>query len=663
MDLDKRLEQTKITDEELIKQVETEYQNSLDFRKPRIASWHANEDMLYGKKPTTLSKRSNINLWLMHGYVYTFLSKIKNPPNLSFGPTEDADTRKAKKITALFDLETSATKENWKFKDLLGKKSGMASGRVIDKVITEYPYKHRRQRIDHYDFLIDPLAGGLFIEQARFLGQDNIFKSKSQLQNNEDYNQTEVEKLITAYTETGTTDVYNKYKEQENRFAVLGMMPEQYLSAKDGVYKFLEWYTTLNGVRYYVLCNLEKRVIIRRCPLEEIFSIYEKKAENPLWPFESWAYFPDEFNFWSIAPMDVVRENFQTRNVIMNQAIDNNEDKNKPSISYDPDTYKQPSLLERTRSGRLIPTASGKDPKNGLFIHPVNSIFDPIKLSEALEDVASKVTGVTPAGQGLESGDQKVGIYYGNQAEVADRMSLFELSYNNFNIGLALRYINGLRDKMEEPIAVKMIGEKGAEWDKVMKEDLGEYDIIITGGITEARNDEIEKKAKLEYLSSVKGDPLVNQKWLNEQQLSLIGFDQMEVKRALTQEEIDAEDLSEASQDIQKLLNGEKLIPNRKATTAYMQKILDFYQKTDLNQVQEARFRKYLDSVQDIVIKNMVRQAYLDANKKIKETFPVMPMDGQPNPEEGLQPNTNGATIQRSSQITNNMKQNYAQPA
>ncbi|HPQ42923.1 MAG TPA: hypothetical protein PKZ42_01750 [Syntrophales bacterium] len=662
MDFETKLDNLKLTDEDLIKRIQTEYQNAIDFRKPRIVDWHANEDMLYGKKPNTLSKRSNINLWLMHGFVYTFLSKIKNPPSLKFEPTEDADIRKAKKITSLWELDSSPTRENWKFKDLLGKKSGMASGRVIDKIVTEYPYRHRRQRVDHYDFLIDPLAGGISIENARFLGQDNIFKSKSDLENNEDYDQAEVKKLIEAYEEDkeGTETVDNEYKEKSNRFAVIGMTPDKYLSSGEGVYKLLEWYTPINGVRYYIVCNLEKKIILRKCPLEDIFSAYEKDAGNPLYPFDSWAYFPDEFNFWSIAPMDIVRDNFQTRNVVMNQAVDNNEDKNKPSMSYDPDIYKRPELLKRDKAGRIIPTAKGKDPKAGLYIHPTNSIYDPAKLSEILEDVAAKVTGVTPAGQGLESGDQKVGIYYGNQAEVADRMSLFEESYNNFNIGLGVRYLNGLKDKMEEPIAVKMIGEKGAEWDEIMKEELGEFDISITGGLTEARNDEVEKKSKLEYLAANRENQLINPKWLAEQELSLIGFDQVQIKRALAAEEANEDEISEAAQDIQKLLNGDKIRPNPKATTVYMQHILDFYQKTNLTQIQEARFARYLEIVQTVAIRNTVRQAQMDVDAKMMEMLPTLDAEQPQPPENKLNPNTKGATVRRSSNITNDMKQNYA---
>src|ERR1035437_7200782 len=223
MNVNEKLDKIKIADEEILLQVEREYKNALDYRRPRIKDWHANEDMLYGRKPITLSKRSNIDLRLMKGFEDTLLSKIKNPLTIKFGPTEDADVRKAKKVTALFELETSPTKQNWKYKDLLGKKLALPSGRCITKIYaTAKPYKHHRDPIDHYDFLIDPLSGGYDIEIARYLGQDNIFKSKYDLQKNKTYIKSNVTKLVaeTNNNETNVTD--NQYQEKQNRLAIVG---------------------------------------------------------------------------------------------------------------------------------------------------------------------------------------------------------------------------------------------------------------------------------------------------------------------------------------------------------------------------------------------------------------------------------------------------------
>lgn len=655
MTAEEKLDSIKMTDDELIVQIQREYDNALSYRRPRIKDWHANEDMIYGKKPVTLSKRSNIDLRLAVGFSNALLSKIKGMFTIKFGPTEEADIRKARKITALFELETSPTRENWKYKDLMGKKLALPSGRSISKIYsTAAPYKHHRDQVDHYDFLIDPLAGGLDIEKARYLGQDNIFKSKYDLQNNKTYNQEQVKKLVEESND-GETDVTdNEYKEKQNRLAILGLNGNDYNAQKDGLFRLLEWYTTINGKRWYFLCSLDKKIIIKKKPWEEMTKIDENSG-LPLWPFSSWAYYPDPFNFWSQSPLDVVREIFQTRNIVINQAIDNNEAKNKPMKSVDPKIYPNLALLEY-EPDRAIPTTPGADPKAGLYIHPASDIYDPKNLNSMLEDIAAKITGVTPATQGLAEGDQKVGIYYGDQQETANIMSLFEESYFMADLHSAYLYLNGL-DKLDEPQAVKMIGTNGVEWDKISKEDLGQYDIMITGGSSQEKLDAIKMKQKADFVIRHAKDPSINPKYLAELDADISGFDNDQKKRLLSKDTEDDEMAGVASEDIQKLLLGEDLRPNRKANVAYAQKILDFYYDNELTLEQDKTFQIYLQAIEDIVIQNTMRKA--QAELAMKGQLPTPNMPGMPQDPNQTLPGTPGGTIARASEQTNQLTPNY----
>ena len=653
-ELEKKLDNLKLTDEEIITQIQGEYNNAIEYRRPRINDWHANEDMLYGKKPVTLSKRSNIDLRLMKGLEDTLLAKIKNPPIVKYERVEEADVIKARKVTALWELESSPTHQDWSYKDLLEKKLSLPSGRAIKKIFSQgEPYKHVRETVDHYDFLIDPLAGGYDIEKARYLGQDNIFKSKYDLEDNETYNQTRVKELLESTNQNESDVIDNEHSEKQNRFAVLGLNPNDYNAQADGLYKLIEWYTTINGVRYYFLVSLSKKVIIKKRLLEDMVGIFEEDGK-PLWPFSSWAYYPDMFNFWSPSPMDIVRENFQTRNIVINQAIDNNEAKNKPMKSYDPDTYKYPELLEY-EPDRLIPTANGKDPKTGLYIHETASIYDPKVLNEMLEDIAAKVTGITPAGQGVEEKDQKVGIYFGNQQETASRNGLFDLSYSRSNSRDALLYLNGLKYKLDEEIAVKMIGENGAEWDKLRKEDLGEFDITITGGSAQSQLDAMKAKQKSEFIDKNIGNVLINQKALIEQQALISGFTPDEIKKLLSKEDASDESIAKASEDIQKIIQGKDLRPNKKADLAYYKHISEFFDETELTEEQETAFKIYLDAIEEIVIDNSIKKAQKELAMQGKLQVPDVAIPT----ESPIQVPSNGDTISRASEFTNDLKPRY----
>lgn len=654
-----KLDSIGMTDDDLIIQIQREYDNAINYRRPRIAEWHENEDMLYGRKPVTLSKRSNIDLRLMKGFEDTLLANIKNPPVVKYSPTEEADGRKARKVTALWELESSPTKQDWAFKDLLEKKLALPSGRAVKKIFAKgEPYKHYRESVDHYDFLIDPLAGGLDIEKARYLGQDNIFKTGYDLKNDKTYNQKKVKELIDQTNPDESVEADNEFREKQNRLGILGLDNEIYNAQADGLYKLVEWYTTIKGVRYYCLLSLSKKIILKKRLLEDLVGIHEEDDEaKPLWPFSSWAYYPDIFNFWSPSPMDVVRENFQTRNVVINQAIDNNEAKNKPMKSYDPEVYTNASLLEY-QPDRLVPVAAKSDPAKGLYIHPTPDIYDPKLLSEMLEDIASKVTGVTPAGQGVENEDQKVGIYYGNQQEVANRMGLFELSYSRSNTRDALLYLNGLKQFLSEEKAIKMIGENGVEWDKLKKEDLGEFDITITGGSTQAQLDAIKAKQKTEFISRQIKNPIVNQRALIEQDAQVAGFTPQEIKKLLDTNEGNEAMEERASEDIQKIMLSKKIIPFRKADTVYLQKMVDFFTENELEEKKEIEFRIYLQAIEPIVIDNMMKKAQSQLAQR--GALPIPSSLETPLPEEAPLPNTPGGTVSQASEITNELKPNYA---
>ena len=607
LETSKETDQDKIplTDEEICTRVDLEYLNAFEFKKPNISEWHENENLLYGKKPKTISKRSNIMVQLMAGFEDTLLSKIKHPVLIMYKPTEEADTIKARKVTSLWELESSVSHEDWEYKDLLTKKSAMVSGRGILKIYAMYPYSHKLDPVDHYDFLVDPLTNGLSLESARYLGQDNIIKSKWELEANSDYDQSKVKELIAAYSETNSESPDNPDMQKSNRFAVMGMNYSDYFQAGDPSYKLLEWYTTILGVRYCILLDKEKRIIIKKRKLESITGSI-KKAQ-PFWPFESWAYYPDLFNFWSPSPMSRIRELFQLRNVSLNQMFDNNESKNRPMRSFDPKVYTNPGLLAYSPD-RLIPVAAGRDPSKGLYTFQAQDIIEPEQFDQILEKLAGKITGVTPSGAGL-SDKEKVGIYYGDQQEVEKRMTLFEISYNRAHLRLGQKYLKYLEDRLDSNISIKILGEDGVEKNDITQEDLGDFDITITGGLSKASMDALQKKQKNDFLKAQAQNPLFNKKFQLRLGLALNDFSQDDIKSALEPNEIDEKQSIRASEDIQKILLGKKIRPYLKAEIVYMQKIFDFIYEKEMKKEDEDKLIEYLDIVRPIVIKNMVNKA------------------------------------------------------
>lgn len=594
------------TDEEHIERINTEYNNGYEFRKPAVVEWHLNENILYGKKPKTLSKRSNIMVQLAAGFEDTLLSKIKQPVFVVYTATENADVIRARKVTDAWKLESSVSHEDWEYKDILGKKLAVVSGRCIYKIYSKYPYAHKLDPVDHYDFIVDPLTNGMSLESARYLGQDNIILSKWDLENGEDYDQAKVKELIASYADNNNEIPDNIDLQKSNRFAVIGMNYADYFQAGDATYKLLEWYTTVNGTRALFLLDREKKIIVKKKELKEITGELNDN-EKPFWPFETWAFYPDLFNFWSPAPISRVRELFELRNVSLNQMFDNNEAKNKPMRAFNPKVYTNPSLLSY-QPDRLIPTAAGADPEKGLYTIPVNDIMEPQQFDSILETLTGKITGVTASGAG-SSDVQKVGIYYGDQQETEKRMTLFEMSYNRCHLRLGQKYLKYLEERLDKKSSIKILGEDGVEFEDLTQEDLAEFDITITGGMSKAANDALEKKAKNDFIAAQVQNPVANKKFLLELGAAINGFNQDDIKRLTTVTEVDEAQTVRASQDIQKLLLGKKFRPFLKAEVSYMQHIMDFAYDKDLKKEDEDKLLAYLAEIQPIVMRNMLNKA------------------------------------------------------
>lgn len=673
-----------LTDEELLTRIEGEYTAALNFRRPRVAEWHLNEQILYGKKPLTLSKRSNIMINFAAGFMDALLAKIKNPPFINYEPQEEGDTLSARKVSALWKKDSGITSADWEYKDLLGKKLAVPTGRCINKIHSRpKPYKHYKDLIDTYDFLIDPTSGGLDIELAKNMGQDNIFKDPADLRSNDSYNQEMVEQLIADGGEEPTRAINdNIYKEKQNRMNAIGMNIDVNNIQQDGIFKLLEWYTTVDGIRYYVLASMDYRKILKRCPLSDIFSP-EEKGEQPLWPFRSWAYYADAFNFWSPAPMDLVREIFMTRNVTINQIIDNNEAKNKPMKSYDPGIYLHPEKLEYRPDG-LVPVSKGGDPKAGLYVHETPNLYDPKLLNEILEDLVGKITGISAAAMGGEDNKQRVGIYYGNMNEIAGRMGLFDLSYTRCYIQEGQLYLRCLRDHMGRERAIRILGAQGAEWQTVTKEDLTSFDINFTGGVAQAQDDAMKAKQKADFVNNLLISPnpeiqgQLNIKFAVTQGAAAAGFTEKEAERMMDKEEDKEFSHVRAEEDIEKLLLGEITRPYLKADPAYLQHIFDFRYENDLEPEVDRRVGDYIDLMKGIVMKNiMIKMRGLQMVQNVMAQPPVggAPMGGDPMAQGGApvpanaagvtplpvnpDPGTPGATSQQAGEMSNMMKETY----
>lgn len=614
----------KATRKKIIEQSLREIDFARRYKAPIIAArWHPNENMYYGVKPPIDDKqRANVMLPKMQGFVDTLLSKVDAPPKINYRRGEEADLKKEKRLNALKDADSRPTAGNWAFKDLLGKKQAILYGRAIYEYhansLKGIGYASHLTNVDVYDFLIDPSAGGLDIEKARYLGRTGIYKTVLQLREGADegnYIKREVLDLIggktgqseeaAATTTAGNGSGSEEDRNKENRYASLKVDGRQRVI--EGQHKFWEWYTTYEGKRYYVLLHEDSGIAIKMCELTDMFA-------SGLYPFWTWATNPDLAEFWTPSPCDAVREIFMSQSVIINQYLDNNEAINKPMKAYDMDAIANPSMLKYRRDGS-IPFKRGTNLNQSLQIIKPDAIQNNERIYNLLEIIGQTESGVTAAAKGVAN-EETVRIYQGNLANVADRLGLMNHSYSNGYQRFALLYKYGVEEHLNKKTAIRMIGIDGIEFEEVSKSDImpdnKDFDIYVEASDAEQQLDLVNKKNKITFLSTYKDSANVNQKALFEIQAEINEISADDIRRLLDVDNYgDAELMSEAAADIQKIINGEKVDPNQRATIAYVQKLVNYLRDKwyDMDADTRGDLVRYIDSLRDIVVRNTVQKA------------------------------------------------------
>lgn len=616
---------------DLLEQLQKEFKAGMDFKQGRVKDWQATEDLYFGRVKRSIKGRANVPLPIMSGFINTLLSKVDEPLQLKFDPTEESDTRVTQKCAAMYRKDSKNTDANWHTKDLDGKKMNAFYGRTILKCYGESDpkYKFNFFVVDPYDFYVDPMGGG-DLEDAKYCGEDGIFKSKEQLIAGAQqgiYIAEAVHELINGTGDDQILENDDAYKNKANRFSALGLSNDQYNFAGGGWFRLVESGTTWKGERWYVLWSLEKNKIIRMEKWSEMF-------KSNLWHWISWAAYRDKFNFWSLAPADDVRPVAETIKILANQELDNRQKKNWGMRAYDPAVFTNADDLDWRPDGKVAVAAGSTKVSaisNGIYQFETPQLNGTIDLVNWLDNMVGQKTGITAAAQG-KADEEKVGIYFGNMQQVADRLGLVNKSYAACHEALGRRYLWALSEHLNRRTAVRILGANGLTWDYLIKREINpEMDILVEGGSAELQADMLKKKEQQTALAAVTSSELLlgasNPKWILEKTLLAGGFDEEEVRQAMDVENYsNREVLLRAAEAIDDIINGREVKIYRGANTAFQQKILDFATEEAEDKEIYVALINYMQAHDEIVLENMNRKMMM--NRALAPALP--PTSNQP---------------------------------
>lgn len=577
------------------------------YKQGKVKNWQLNENLYYGKKISTTESRANVDLGRMQEFVNTLLSKINEPLVFKFTKRKDSQLKRVQLLNSLAQLDRE--RDNWDLKDLTAKKQCILYGRAIYSYTAsdlEKIYTPSLQNIDVYDFLIDPGAGGIDIERARYLGWYGVVKTRQELKEgikSGEYIKEETTNLLEGVG--NNTEKPQQENDKRVRTQAQGTTSTDKELQDNDKFKFWAWITTYKGERYYTLLNTNGRTV-KITPLKEIF-------ESGLYPIVTYAALPDLTEFWTPAPADQVREVFMAQNVSINQMLDNAEAINKPQKVVNIGALEDLSQLKYRRDG-LIYTKGDYDANKVVQTLNVPSINTPIQVFQVLEGIHEKASGITAGTKGVEDTVGRLGIYQGNQIAAADRFKLFNKSYSFGTLRFAKLWEYGVRENLLKREAVELVGPNGVEVEKVRRTDLfkknDDYGVLVEASNQETLVTLQEMQEKLKFLASQAQNPIINPKKSVEIQAKVAGFTPEDIRELLDTSEFgNSELMSEADRDMESLLAGDDIKPNKWANNAYKQRMVDYLKdhEEDIDMEQFTRIATYIRSLDAVIMGNEVR--------------------------------------------------------
>ena len=549
---------------------------------------------------------------------------LDDPVTIKFKEQSPKDYFAVKKINAAWKVESvsARTAARWAYKDRISRKQALIYGRGILKYFSEgNPYKSFLEATDFTYFHFQPTGGGV-LENHMFCGEEGIMRTRTDIEEgvaqgiyDEENAKLMIERNSSSEYQQGVTlEEQDKYK----RYKALGLDPQTNNYIGETVYQLVEWVMQAKGERWYILFDPWTKLWLRFEKLTDIYS-------TGYYPWTSYATHEDDKNFMSTAIVpDILWPLADSVVTLFNQEMTNRQKQNLNARAYDKDMFKNIEKLDEAqyRPDALVPadTMGGtRRVSEGIYAFNTPELKGTIDLIGWIEQAAQNDAAVV--NQTPNAGNRKQNaIVYSEIQQLAKRIDYRSHSYTECWSDLGLRYIQGLKDNLSEPMAIDMLGSDGymaKDW--ISKTDLKlsqDLSVIITSTKQQNQEDAMRKEQKNTALQAIQADPalsaLLNPKWRLEKLLKDIGgYDEQEVFEAMDKDNFYTRDMmAKADIAIEKLLKGKEPEICYEATSAFAQKILDFA-KSHRNNLKDKveLFTNYVQVHIPIITENMARMA------------------------------------------------------
>lgn len=557
-----------------------------EFKKPRIERLDKYWSLYDGKVQKKLRQLFNVAIPVFPGMIDTLNAEYDTPIDVDFQEGDAADYFKVQKIKGAFRREVmnTANTSKWDSKLTLARKHAIMEGRGIVEysVYSDPEYSAELDTVRLKNFNFQP-NGGLYLENHLFAGREDIEKTQSELiagATDGTYDKAQVQKLIgltgrSDYLPFDTHDMSQKL----SRFKPLGLDPTNHSYVGQTVYKLASHILELRGNRYYILFHPWTRTWLR-------FEKWSDLCSSEEYPWKTYATHEDDENFLSKSYGDDLYPAADAILAMFNQELTNREKKNFGARAFDTSMFKDVRKLDEAqyRPDALVPadTKGGTIPiANGIYRFDTPELNGTVNLIDWLNNTIGRNTGATELAQGaVQDVSAKASVTFAEQASVSKRLGWGAGPFQTMMGDLGRAFVVGLKDHMPAKMAIRMLGDKGMDWDEITRLDLDtkrDVDVIIQSRDEQAKKSEMRAGKRKDALIALAASPNINSKKRDEELLRLAEFEDQDIAEFLdVQTYEDKESIAKAAEAIQTLITGKTPPLWYGATTAFMQRLVDF---------------------------------------------------------------------------------------
>lgn len=385
-------------------------EESVKFKERRFLQWNESYSLYRDKVNTNrLTQRQPVNVPIIRETIQSWISKIDEPPKLTFETRDRSNKDKdgeiiMNEIYAYYydklklDILDNMEKKNVGLQGRGFKIIGMSNGEIFIDLI------------DGYDIEIDPRVNPLDLNTASHVTRTHIYRSLKEILANPKYT-ADGKKELKQFIDTKSGILKAAHDEQsyqmrKQRLENLGVSNFDDYGATDTIIEINE--------SYKLVWDKDENQFVRRLRIiaTDTVVLQDKTLKEAIGikklPIVSWASDPDATDFWSDGIADSVRTFNKITNMYISQDLENRSYRNFGMYFFNTlnGTF-QPRAFDPKPFGMYGVPGNPKEIIQQIEIQPLNDVSNQVTW---LKNLIQSSVAQTPMERGIkEAGEQTLG--------------------------------------------------------------------------------------------------------------------------------------------------------------------------------------------------------------------------------------------------------------